>query len=477
MPIPHPDSPLIVVIDDELNMGKALAKLLGSEGLRVKAFDRPGQAIEFIRANPTRVVLSDLRMPDMTGEAVLERVKTISPTCEVILMTAYGTVESAMRCVRLGAYDYVTKPFDAKGLIATVRRALARSKDVSTRISYDSEADAQEELIGDSPEISAARELIRKVAPADSAVLISGESGTGKELAARAIHRLSRRTGKPFVAINCASIPENLIESELFGHERGAFTGANEARAGLIESAQGGTLFLDEIGELPINLQAKLLRVLQEREITRVGSVTNIPVDIRVVAATNRRLENAVQSAEFRQDLFYRLNVLAVRMPALRHRPVDIPILATHFLREFAAAAGKPDVRWEESAIEALKKMQWPGNVRELRNFVERLVVLTDCAAIGIKEIRESVSTESAIIRAAVAAPTPSPVKPPPATIPDFREARDRFESDYLRAVLKASDGNVSEAAKRAGMSRRNFYEKIEKLKIDLDQFKTGGSE
>lgn len=465
----------IVILDDEENMGKILTKLLSMEGFAVSAFDSPVQAVKHITTQGADVVLTDLRMPGMTGEQVLQQVKAVRPTCEVIVMTAYGTVENAMACVRDGAFDYVTKPFDTKVLLATIRKAL-ENRSAGRRampIRVPSSAEIDWELIGDSAEIAAVRDLICKIAPTDSAVLISGESGTGKELAARAIHKLSPRAQKRFVAINCASIPENLIESELFGHEKGAFTGAQDIKKGLLEAAEGGTLFLDEIGELPLSLQAKLLRALQEREINRVGSLVSIPINIRVIAATNRRLSAAVQDGEFREDLYYRLNVLNIKMPPLRKRPADVPVLARRFLKELRERAGTPELQITQEVLDELQAMEWPGNVRELRNFIERLVVLSDGRSITRASLAHLANFESQAVRKPIKldAVTTS-AAPAPDAIPDFRQARDQFESEYLRNVLRACHGNVSEAAKKAGMSRRNFYEKIEKLGISVDEFK-----
>lgn len=458
----------IVVIDDEANMGKVLGKLLKLEGYRVDAFQSPLEGMTFLREHDPDVLLSDLRMPEMSGEEVLEKVREQGFDGEVILMTAYGTVESAMRCVRAGAYDYVTKPFDTKALLATVRRAVEkRGRSRQSAPSPPPAAEPMREILGESAQIRAVRELIAKFAPTDSPVLVSGESGTGKELAARAIHRHSARRKARFVAINCASIPETLIESELFGHEKGSFTGAHEQKIGYVEASHGGTLFLDEIGELPLSMQAKLLRTLQEREITRVGAVHPITVDIRVIAATNRRLDEAVASGDFREDLYYRLNVLKIKMPALRERAEDIPLLVEHFLKATRESAGKPDWQFHPRLVSLLKDMKWPGNVRELRNVVERLIVMSDSSPVTEEVLAEmSVFDSQQLDRQKRETPRQD------GQIADYRQAREQFDADYLRSVLRASDGNVSEAAKLAGMSRRNFYDKLEKLQIDPGDFK-----
>ncbi len=464
----------VVVIDDEPNMGVVLTKLLRLEGHAVTAFDSAENALTHVAKRGAEVVITDLRMPEMTGEEVLERLRAAGFRGAVIVMTAYGSIESAMRCVKNGAFDYVTKPFDTKALLATVRRA-AQSAPVADRAPTPRAKAPDNELLGESPEMRSVREMIARIAPSESSVLIYGESGTGKELAARAIHRQSARSKGRFIAINCASIPESLIESELFGHEKGSFTGAHEAKTGLVEAASGGTLFLDEIGELPVAMQAKLLRVLQEREISRVGSVHSMPVDIRVIAATNRRLETAVQTGEFREDLYYRLNVIKLKMPPLRERLDDIPIIAEHIIGILRERGGRPRLALHPSFLVKLKRLQWPGNVRELRNFIERVAVLSDSDM-----ITEDVLLELAVFDSQLT-PQPaaghSPTSPgashhPPGQALDYREARERFEVDYIHGVLKSCVGNVTEAARKAGMSRRNFYDKLEKLGIDPSLFK-----
>lgn len=488
------EKPQIVVVDDEPNMGKILSKVFALEGYDVAVFDSPLKALPEIKARQADVVLSDLRMPGMTGEEMLEKLRAQGFVGEVILMTAYATVESALRCVRAGAFDYITKPFETKSLLATVKRAVEKSRRAersqtgeappvapasSGTATANINSSIDKELVGSSPEMAAVKDLIRKIAPSEASVLITGESGTGKELAARAIHRTSSRANKRFVAINCASIPETLIESELFGHEKGSFTGANETKRGLLEAAEGGTLFLDEIGELPLALQSKLLRALQEREITRVGSVENIAVDIRVVAATNRSLSTAVQNGEFREDLYYRLNVLNIRMPALRKRTVDIPMLVENFLREFRERDGlRQEMKIAPDVMQKLMAMEWPGNVRELRNYIERLTVLSDGPTITMTVLTDLSTNESQTFKAIRTIPGAG-VTPPRdpkeiSDVVDFRHARDRFEAEYIKKVLRSCGGNVSEAAKKSGMSRRNFYEKIEKLGIDPSEYKGG---
>ncbi|MBI1290526.1 response regulator [bacterium] len=449
----------VMVLDDEVNMGRVLQKLLLLDGYTVRVHSSPTAALDELRREAPDVLLSDLRMPGLSGEELLETLRAERIETEVILMTAYGTVESAMRCVHNGAFDYVTKPFDTKTLLATIRKASAKA---ATRRGVT--MGGAREMLGEAPALRAVRDLIRRVAPTEAAVLVTGESGTGKEVAARLLHACSARSRGPFMALSCASIPEALLESELFGHERGAFTGAVDEKTGIVEAANGGTLFLDEIGEMPLGLQAKLLRVLQEREITRVGSTQTRTVDIRVVAATNRDLAAEVRHGRFREDLYYRLNVLSVHLPPLRDRLDDVAILAPHFLQDAVARHRRDPMEFTPEGIEQLKQHRWPGNVRELQNFVQRVAVLCDGGEIGPRQLARL---------ELLASPSPTPnTRVNSGELGEFREERDRFEVEYLRRVLEACGGNVSEAARRSGMSRRHFYEKMEKLGIAGDDFK-----
>ncbi|MDX2175688.1 MAG: sigma-54 dependent transcriptional regulator [Candidatus Sumerlaeia bacterium] len=469
----------VVVLDDEPGMCRALTKLLTLEGLHVTAFQDPKEALQYLMESPADLLISDIRMPGLGGPEVLRQTIERGVPVEVVLMTAFGTIEQAIECVKAGAYDYVTKPLNHAELLATIQRALdtKRLKDRNRALGLAMQRvpGAEHTLLGDSAAMKAVRSLIGKIAPAPSAVLVTGESGTGKELAARALHRLSPRKDSPFVAINCASIPAALIESELFGHERGAFTGATETKLGLVEVADGGTLFLDEIGELPGPMQAKLLRVLQEREIVRVGGISTIHVDIRVVAATNRDLKDEIREGRFREDLYYRLNVITVEMPPLSARREDIPALANAFLAQLGERYGRPGLAFSPEALAALSRRSYPGNIRELRNLVERATILASGEIVGADAvgIAESSAPDSR------APGVPQAVDPRDALDRtahslargqvDFKEARDRFEREYLRGLLRECGGSVAEAARRAGMGRRTLYEKMEKLGIAPD--------
>lgn len=483
----------VLVIDDEENMCKILTRFLNLEGYSVRAFSDPRDGVAALEQEPPDVVLTDLRMPHLSGEDVLKRVQQLDSEIAVVMITAYGTIQSAVEALKRGAYDFITKPFQIDDILLTVARALEtrrlRQENRLLSETLGRATQASTELLGDSAEMQQVRSLIAKIAPSDSAVLILGESGTGKELVARAIHRLSKRAAQRFVAINCASIPENLLESELFGYERGAFTGADRTKLGLFELAEGGTLFLDEIGDLPLALQAKLLRTLQEHEIQRVGGLRGIPINIRLLAATNRDLLGAIETGHFRQDLFYRLNVISVLLPPLRRHKDDIPQLARHFIARYATKRGKT-ISITDAALRRLQDYRWPGNVRELENIIERTVVLLDGDVIDEADLPADLSGLGTLHARPLTPPVSKPGERTEPSAPagfdpvasaveslvngaaDFREARERFEREFLFQMLQRAQGSVSETARRTGMSRRNLYEKIEKLGIPLDQIK-----
>ena len=367
-------SRILLAEDDEI-MRITLCDRLVADGWTVDAAEDGKEALVRIKKRFYRLVISDIRMPGLDGISLMQHIKRLSPQTEVILMTAYGAVEDAVSCLKQGAADYILKPFDMDDLAIRVNRLLARQV-AESRCQVLEAGSREKRLIGSSPVMQEIDQLIHTVAQTDSTVLITGESGTGKELVAAAIHKRSRRAGRPYIRINCAAIPENLIESELFGHEKGAFTGADQARAGKFELADGGTLLLDEIGDMPLQLQVKLLRVLQEKEIERIGGKSPIPVDVRILCSTARDLAACVEEGTFRTDLYYRLKVIPIEIPPLRLRKADIPELCTHFLEEFSAVRGMP-FKLSGEALQGLMAYDYPGNVRELRNIIERLSVLT----------------------------------------------------------------------------------------------------
>ena len=455
----------LVIVDDEKNMTKILSRILELEGYAVRAFNDPKEAFRAIQQETPDLLLSDIRMPGMTGIQLMEKAKDHDPRIPVIFLTAYGSIEGAVDSLRLGAEDYVAKPFQTDDLLFKIGKALERRSlmDENTALSAHLSKDSTPlDFIGESECIRRVRKMISKIGPTDSAVLITGSSGTGKELVARAIHRVSPRPKKRFVAINCASIPEQLLESELFGHEKGAFTGAHQRKMGLVELASGGTLFLDEIGEMPLHLQPKLLRMLQEKEIQRVGGTKPISVDIRLVAATNRDLEQAIQEGIFRQDLFYRINVVNIEIDSLYERPDDIPVLVDHFLNKVGRRLKRESIRLEPEALKLLEQYDWPGNVRELENLLEQTIVLLEGETIRPQDL-------PAAIRGAASADSRAESEMKDKT---YREVMNGLERDYLTSLLDSCGGNVTEAARQANISRRSFYEKMEKMGLRAKEFK-----
>ena len=446
--------PVVLVVDDDAGLRESFRLILDDDHEVLEAADA-AQALETVRTTQVDLVLLDLRLPDLDGIAVLEQIKTLDEHVEVILVTAVQTVRTAVAAMKLGAFDYLTKPFEEDELLSLVRRALERRSLQREVVYLRSELERRHasELVGRHPEMQRLYRLIAQVARTSTTVLITGESGTGKELIARAIHRQGPRRDKPFVAVNPAAIAETLIESELFGHERGAFTGAYQRKLGKFELAQGGTLFLDEIALLKPELQAKLLRVLQEREIERVGSGQMIKIDVRIIAATNADVAAAVASGTFREDLYYRLNVVHLMVPPLRERIDDIEVLVDHFIRRYNHEFGKRIQGLTPEAIVALRAYRWPGNVRELQNVVERSVVLVDGPLIGMEDLPLELSLV-----------TPGTME---TDVLPLNEASDRFERQIVRRALDRVNGNVSEAARMLGLHRNSLKAKLDRWKID----------
>src|SRR5215472_10250125 len=396
IPEPSPDAVTVLVVDDERSNVESLEKIFLREGMRVlTAFDAR-RALELVRAHRVDVVVTDLMMPGTTGLELLPAIKQIAPDVEVVLVTAYGTVETAVQAMREGAYDFVEKPLKRVSIVKSVRKAAERQSLVAENKSLKDEIKrlAHREIVGSSPALRRVIDVATQAAPSQATVLILGESGTGKELLARHIHERSSRARGPFVAVNCAAIPETILESELFGHERGAFTGATGRKDGRFAKAAGGTLFLDEIGELSPSVQVKLLRVLQEGEYEPLGGNTH-KADVRIVAATNRDLVAEVAGGRFREDLYYRLNVIAITAPPLRARREDIALLVDHFLGLYCAKNGRPRLHPTRGALERMVDYSWPGNVRELENVIERAVVLSPDDALGERDLPEHIATAS----------------------------------------------------------------------------------
>ncbi|TSK08975.1 MAG: sigma-54-dependent Fis family transcriptional regulator [Geobacter sp.] len=453
----------ILVVDDELSMREFLAILLDGEGYLVDQAESAEHALSCMSRQQYDLVLSDVSMPGLGGIELLCRIKADSPDTAVLMITAFTTAEEAVEAMKLGAYDYIGKPFKVEEVKVLVGMALEKRSLVQENKRL--QAEVQERfgfsgLIGKSKQMREVYELIAKVADSMANVLISGESGTGKELAARAIHYNSRRRNAPFEAVNCGAIPETLIESELFGHMKGAFTGAAMDRPGLFEQAEGGTLFLDEIGEVPLQLQARLLRVLQEREFRRVGGGGALRADVRIVAASNRNLEEQVREGTFREDLFYRLNVVEVRMPSLRERSEDIPLLIEHFYKKYAIWSWSSDIVAPD-ALSALFNYPFPGNVRELENLVERCVVLgsrviaLDCLPANVREYR-------------IAAPASDDLEIPEQGM-DLQAYLDTLEQKLLVRALEKSGGVKKRAAEYLGLSFRSFRYRLAKFGMEDD--------
>jgi two-component system NtrC family response regulator len=445
----------IVVIDDEVNAAAALETLLQEDGYEVSRANDARAGLTLLEKTDPDIVLTDLRMPGMDGLELLAKVKEIRPETMVILMTAYGTVKTAVRAMKLGAEDYLAKPIDVEELQVIVKRALEKKQLLEeTRVLRDRVQGKYrfENLVGESPEMLAAFKTVRQVAPSSSSVLLLGESGTGKELFAQALHQNSPRQNKPFIKVACAALPETLLESELFGHEKGSFTGALYARAGRFEMADGGTLFLDEIGDVSPTVQIKLLRFLEEREFERVGGNRTYKVDVRIVCATHRDLKKKLEDGSFREDLYYRLNVIEIHIPPLRDRGADIPVLAHHFLKRYADANGK-DVRGiSDEALALLLRHAWPGNVRELENAIERAVVLASDPVLtpeNFPTLRQIAGQASAAVTAGGLG-----VAIPGSTFADI-------EREAILRTLEAVGGSTSRAASLLQISARKIQYKL----------------
>ena len=494
----------VLIADDEESMREFLEIVIGNEGYGVKTVAGGEEAIEVLKAEKPRVFIQDLRMGGLDGMELLEKAKEIDPDLPVIVITAYSTWNTAVDAMRLGAFDYLKKPFDTDHIRGVIGRAIQ----VSERASDDDVV--RKLVVGNTPPMRKVYDLVKKVAPTDSTVLVHGESGCGKELVARSFHAASHRSAGMFVAVNCSAFTDSLLESELFGHIRGAFTGAVEDRRGLFATADGGTLFLDEVADMSLSTQVKILRALEERRVLPVGGDREIPIDVRIIAATNKDLEQEVQLGNFREDLFYRLNVIPVNLPALRERRDDIPLLAGHFLARYARAMGKTIRGIEEEAQQALMEYSWPGNVRQLENVIQRHVALCDGewiesidlsgkeGTVFMRKDRSS-SVTSSVIEAESGALAPSgsavdvappgpaiassdpagsgavPEQSPPSTaapisIPEggivLDDVMDEIERSFLIQALDRTDGNLTQAAKVLGMSYRSIRYKVKKLGV-----------
>ena len=437
----------LLLVDDDPSLLKLLGMRLTSEGFHVSTAESGQEALRLLAREQIDLVISDLRMDEMDGMALFAEIQKHQPGMPVIILTAHGSIPDAVAATQQGVFSFLTKPVDRDALYKAIDEALSLSASPAGDDAW------REDIVTRSPLMLRLLEQVKMVAQSDVSVLINGQSGTGKEVLAQAIHAASPRAGKAFIAINCGALPEQLLESELFGHAKGAFTGAVSSREGLFQAAAGGTLFLDEIGDMPLSLQVKLLRVLQERKVRPLGSNRDLDIDVRIISATHRDLQKAMAKNEFREDLYYRLNVVNLKIPALNERAEDIPLLANHLLRE-AAQRHKPFVRsFSTDAMKRLMTASWPGNVRQLVNVIEQCVALTSAPVISEALVEQALEGENT-------------------ALPTFAEARNQFELHYLRKLLQITKGNVTQAARMAGRNRTEFYKLLSRHELDANDFK-----
>jgi two-component system, NtrC family, response regulator AtoC len=458
--------PHVLIVDDELNIRRVLAAMLKREGYDVTTAADGEQALAVLQKTPVHVVVTDLVMPRLGGLDLLRRASADFPDVPVIVITAHGTVDSAVQALKAGAFDYITKPFEQTELAKVIAKA-TRAHEIETQNVHGAAEGGKPPLVGASSAMRQIYDVVAKVADSPSTVLITGESGTGKELVARELHRSSSRRDKPLIKVNCAAIPKDLVESELFGYEKGAFTGAVGSKPGRFELADGGTLFLDEIGEIPVEMQVKLLRALQESEFERVGGIKTIRVDVRLITATNRDLEGLIREGRFREDLYYRLNVVPIALPPLRDRRDDVPLLVSHFLEKYNRRLGKKVERVDDDAMQLLLAYPWPGNIRELENLMERSVLFADHPVIRAQALPESLRDRVSALPAAAAAIVPgaSLAGAAGASMKEIvRHAQAGLEKELIGRALEETQGNVTRAAKRLQISRKSLQVKMKEL-------------
>jgi len=444
----------VLIVDDEAGVRSALGGVLRDEGYAVEAVESGEACLDRVARTAFDVIVLDIWLPGLDGLATLERLRQRRVDAPVIMISGHGNIESAVRAIKLGAYDFVEKPLSLEKTVLVIGNAVRQRRLEAENRALRASVDRRLTMVGESYAMAQLREQIAMAAPTNGRVLIFGENGTGKELVARSIHALSRRRGAPFIEVNCAAIPEELIESELFGHVKGAFTGAVADRRGKFELADGGTLFLDEIGDMTLKTQAKVLRALQEQVVEPVGGAASVKVDVRVLAATNKDLPTEIRAGRFREDLYFRLNVIPVYVPPLRDRDSDIPLLADHFMAEFAREYGRRPKRFDAGAMTGLRSYSWPGNVRELRNVIERLIIMVPGDTITIADL--AFLSRGTALRDADAGAAAVPL----------HEARDQFEREYILKALAAQQGNISRTADVLGVERSNLYRKMKAFGI-----------
>ncbi len=447
----------ILIIDDDLNICESIKMILEYENYSVDIAHNAVEGLNKIKQNSYKAILLDIKMPEMDGLEAITKIKELDDTISVIMISAHASLGNAIEATKKGAYDFIEKPIDRDKLLITVRNAVQQSDLLQKNKQLKEKFESKYEIIGQSEAIKNILETIKKVAPTNSRVLITGENGTGKELIARAIFRLSNRSNKPFIEVNCAAIPNELIESELFGHEKGAFTGATSLRIGKFEQANGGTLFLDEIGDMSLNAQAKVLRSIEEGAIERVGGKNKIPVDVRIIAATNKNLMKEIANGQFREDLFHRLSVIVINVPPLRERREDIPLLIEYFTKKVCEENKFPEKKFSEDALEYLKYLDWKGNVRELRNFVERIIIMNSKNVYSLEDVKQQLfpylKSETEI----------------DFTIDSFQDFKDQMEKIFILKKLKQYNWNISKTAEAIGIQRSHLYNKLKKYGIEKE--------
>ncbi len=448
----------ILIVDDEESICQTLGGILKDEGHEIVTAASGEEALRIVDEDPPHLVILDIWLPGIDGVEVLKTIKAGHPQIQVIIMSGHGTIETAVKATRLGAFDFIEKPLSLEKVILVVNHALEMIRLEEENLLLKQKVSHEYELTGQSGPIQDLKEMIGIVAPTNAWILIMGENGTGKELVARSIHHQSRRAQKSFIEVNCAAIPEDLIESELFGHEKGAFTGATAMKRGKFDLANEGTIFLDEVADMSLKAQAKVLRILQEKKFERVGGNKLIPTDVRVLAATNKDLEKEMEEGRFRQDLYYRLNVIPLRIPPLRDRKEDVPLLVAQFIKDFALKEGDPEKEVTDEVLAVLMKHNWPGNVRELKNIIERLVIMTQTRVISkcdLFPLFEEGRQETVLVEPEIA-------------LDSFRAAKQDFERQYIIRKLREFDGNISKTAEAIGLERSNLHKKIRSYGLEV---------
>ena len=458
----------ILIVDDEESILTSLSSILQDEGYDVVTVKNGMEALRIYTTDPPDLMLLDIWMPEMDGMETLRRVRELVPAAQVMMMSGHGSIETAVKAIKLGAYDYIEKPLSLENVTLRVKHALDQHRLEQENRTLRTTVQRKFELVGQAPAMQQLRQLIETAGPTNSRVLIGGENGTGKELVARAIHLHSARSNRPFVAVNCAAIPETLIESELFGHEKGSFTGATSMKRGQFEQADGGTLFLDEIADMSLSTQAKVLRALQEQQFTRVGGTKLMKVDVRVLAASNKDLIKEIEKGAFREDLFYRLNVVPIVVPPLRERREDVPLLIRHFMKAHAEEQGLRTKEISPDAMAVLQQYDWPGNIRELRNLIERLMIMVPEPVIEAAQAGLSLQARPIGPASQAAAPTPAANPLFAQSYDSLRDARNAFEKEYIARKLREHHWNISRTAEELKIERSHLHRKIKLLDVEM---------